>query len=57
MTPTWAGLVDWMATVLMHEQSPSVRDGIVSELRRMAEAADRWNAHAQSQRDGADSAQ
>jgi len=57
VTPTWAGLVDWMATVLMHEQSPSVRDGIVSELRRMAEAADRWNAHAQSQRDGADSAQ
>jgi len=45
ITPTWAGLVTFLVHVIENSETRTGRDNAVAELRRMAEAADQWNAH------------
>lgn len=42
LTPTWAEI---LPAILMLMDSPKTRKTAEAELRRMAEAADNWNAH------------
>lgn len=43
LTPTWSELVPLLAAMI---QTPETRVTALEEMRRMAEAADRWNEHA-----------
>lgn len=48
MTPTWEGILPVILYGL--ENGPAHnRDNLKEELRRMAEAADKWNAHCKEQ--------
>ncbi|NJL71046.1 MAG: hypothetical protein HC888_05235 [Candidatus Competibacteraceae bacterium] len=45
LTPTWAAILPSILAVLEHAQTEEARDNMKAELRRMADAADRWNEH------------
>ena len=45
MTPTWESLVPVLAHIVRHAKTNGARDDIMKELKNMAQAADRWNAH------------
>jgi hypothetical protein len=45
VTPTWSGLVTFLVYVIENSETKQGRDNALAELRRMAEAADQWNAH------------
>ena len=47
VTPTWESLVPVLAHIIQHSKSSTARADIVKELKSMAQAADRWNAHCQ----------
>jgi len=47
VTPTWESLVPVLAHIVRHAETNGAVDDIMKELKNMAKAADRWNAHCQ----------
>ncbi len=47
VTPTWESLVPVLAHIVRHAKTNGAVDDIIQELKNMAKAADRWNAHCQ----------
>ena len=47
VTPTWESLVPVLAHIVRHAKTNGAVDDIMKELKNMAKAADRWNAHCQ----------
>ena len=47
VTPTWESLVPVLAHIVRHAKTNGAVDDIMKELKNMAQAADRWNAHCQ----------
>ena len=47
VTPTWESLVPVLAHIGRHAKTNGAVDDIMKELKNMAKAADRWNAHCQ----------
>ena len=47
ITPTWESLVPVLAHIVRHAKTNGAVDDIMKELKNMARAADRWNAHCQ----------
>ena len=45
MTPTWESLVPALLLILRSSKQADAQHMIKQELVRMAQAADRWNAH------------
>ena len=45
VTPTWESLVPVLAHIVRHAKTNGAVDDIMKELKNMAQAADRWNAH------------
>lgn len=46
VTPTWTGLLPWMLNVMVNEDPQNKgRISVEHELKRMAQAADKWNAY------------
>lgn len=45
VTPTWESLVPVLAHIVRHAKTNGAVDDIMKELKKMAQAADRWNAH------------
>jgi hypothetical protein len=53
MTPTWRALLPIMCAVLENEDATEENKQMIrEEFRRMAQAADQWNAHTKSQNEG-----
>jgi hypothetical protein len=52
ITPTWSGLVTLLVYVIENSETKEGRDNALAELRRMAEAADQWNAHCREMSEG-----
>jgi len=49
LTPTWESLVPAMVYILQHSyESETTKQNIAAEIRKMAKAADMWNAHCKS---------
>jgi len=53
LTPTWQGILP-VITLALTEGTPAGQKAAGEELARMADAADRWNAHAKAQREQAE---
>lgn len=49
LTPTWESLVPVLLHIAQHSESVKARKDIAEELVRMAQAADKWNAHCKAQ--------
>jgi hypothetical protein len=47
VTPTWESVVPVLAHIIRHATTNGAVDDIMKELKKMAQAADRWNAYCQ----------
>ena len=46
VTPTWSDIVDTMLILYRDVESATAKDSVIKEFRRMAKAADAYNANA-----------
>jgi len=51
VTPTWTALVPVMMAILTTVKNPKTIKELTAELLRMAEGADKWNAHVKELRE------
>lgn len=51
LTPTWAAILPTILVVLENATTEDAKESMRLELRRMAEAADRWNAYSRKPRE------
>lgn len=45
VTPTWVALVPLFIHIAQHAETATAKQDLAAELTKMAQEADRWNAH------------